>query len=94
MPHIKFHHEYVRGRWNPQTNSYDLILKTPSGEKKVNHKILVSAIGGFSVPLFPNVPGLKEYKGKVIHTLEWPKDLGVEDLKGKEVMVVGNGCSG
>jgi cation diffusion facilitator CzcD-associated flavoprotein CzcO len=94
MPHIKFHHEYVRGTWNPQTNSYDLILKTLSGEKKVNHKILVSAIGGFSVPLFPNVPGLKEYKGRVIHTLEWPKDLGVEKLKGKEVMVVGNGCSG
>jgi len=94
MSHIKFHHEYVRGVWNSETLSYDLTLKTPAGERRATHKILVSAIGGFSFPLFPNVPGLKDYKGKVIHTLEWPRELGVEELKGKEVMVVGNGCSG
>lgn len=47
------------------------------------------------MPSYPDVPGLREYKGRVLHTSTWPAELeDVKTLKGKEIMVVGNGCSG
>lgn len=94
MPKIKLGHTYVKGIWDSESASWDITLKGPSGEFTVRHKILVSAIGGFSEPLMPDCPGLDTYKGQVLHTLTWPRDLEVKHFKGKEVMVVGNGCSG
>lgn len=94
LPHIQFHTNYITGSWQPDHKAWDVQLETPSGKITTRHQFLVSAIGGFSTPKIPNVPGLKEFKGQVVHTATWPRDLGVEDLRGKEVMVVGNGCSG
>jgi 4-hydroxyacetophenone monooxygenase len=71
------------------------MLQTSSNLVELRHPIVVSAIGGFSTPRYPNVPGLKEYKGKVVHVSRWPAEWeDAKSLRGKEIMVVGNGCSG
>jgi cation diffusion facilitator CzcD-associated flavoprotein CzcO len=38
----------------------------------------------------PDWPGLKDYKGQIIHPQTWPKDA---DLAGKEVLVIGSGAT-
>jgi len=39
---------------------------------------------------FPDIEGLKDFNGPVVHTAAWPADL---DLKGKRVAVIGTGAS-
>lgn len=93
--HIRFAHTLVKATWNPAHSAYDMALQTPSTEFEARHPIVISAIGGFSTPRYPNVPGLQDYKGEVVHLSRWPAEWeDAKSLRGKEVMVVGNGCSG
>ena len=92
--HIKHDHFLDSAIWNPATNVYDMAFKTGTEELKISHHILVSCVGGFSEPLIPKVPGLNTFKGTVVHTATWPEDMTTDSLKGKEVLIVGNGCSG
>jgi hypothetical protein len=39
----------------------------------------------------PEIPGLKTFKGDLVHTASWPKDFR---YAGKRVAVIGNGSSG
>lgn len=63
-------------------------------QETARHKFLALCCGGLSKTKIPNTPGLWTYKGKVFHSADWPEDLSTENLRGKEVLVVGNGCSG
>ena len=53
-------------------------------------KILISAAGTFVQPTTTNIEGLENFGGPVLHTANW-KDHIV--LHGKNVAVVGNGCT-
>ncbi len=39
---------------------------------------------------YPNIPGIKDFKGKFTHSATWDKDY---DLKGKTVAILGGGSS-
>ena len=52
-------------------------------------KVLISAVGGYTNPNLPVLPGLEEFEGPVVHTARWDKEY---DLRGLNVAVVGNGC--
>lgn len=45
----------------------------------------------FSNWKWPDITGLHEFRGELIHTARWPKGM---DLTGKTVAVIGNGSSG
>jgi cation diffusion facilitator CzcD-associated flavoprotein CzcO len=47
--------------------------------------------GGDSNPRLNPVPGLENFKGEVVHPAHWKSDTSV---KGKNVALVGYGCSG
>lgn len=51
--------------------------------------MLVSAVGGYTNPKLPSIPGLDSFQGPVVHTARWDKDY---DLRGLNVAVIGNGC--
>jgi cation diffusion facilitator CzcD-associated flavoprotein CzcO len=55
-------------------------------------KIVVSAAGGLLEPNgWPSdIPGLDTFEGEIVHTARWGSDL---NLSGKDVIVVGTGCS-
>ena len=40
---------------------------------------------------WPEVEGLDDFQGPLIHTAQWPKDF---DHTGKTIAVIGNGSSG
>ncbi|KAL1877871.1 hypothetical protein Daus18300_002224 [Diaporthe australafricana] len=52
--------------------------------------MLLTAVGGFSIPREVDFPGLKSFKGKIFHTAQWDHTC---DYRGKRVAVIGNGCS-
>ena len=55
-------------------------------------RILITAIGILSEPTFPNIKGIKDFKGQSFHTARWPKSP--VDFCDKRVAVIGTGASG
>ena len=53
-------------------------------------RVLVLATGALSNPVRPDVPGLDTFRGAVVHSAQWPRDLA---LAGRRVVVVGTGAS-
>ncbi|MFZ2157320.1 MAG: NAD(P)/FAD-dependent oxidoreductase, partial [Bradyrhizobium sp.] len=66
-------------------------VETESGER-CTATYLVTAVGCLSAANVPDIPGLKDFRGKWYHTGEWPHE-GV-DLAGKRVGQIGTGSTG
>lgn len=71
-----------RGVWN---------VRAENG-RTAECKFLLMGTGSTSKVYWPDFPGLKSYKGTLIHSARWPKD--VVDVKGKRVCVIGSGATG
>ena len=61
-------------------------------KERVRAKVLISAVGGLVEPKgWPeNIPGRDTFEGDIFHSARWNYDV---DLTGKDVIVVGTGCS-
>jgi cation diffusion facilitator CzcD-associated flavoprotein CzcO len=62
------------------------------GGGTITTKYLISGMGVLSQPIWPSIPGLDSFKGKLVHAARWPRE-GI-DLKGKRVGIIGLGASG
>ncbi|KAB8338769.1 hypothetical protein FH972_021714 [Carpinus fangiana] len=58
----------------------------------IRAKVVISCVGGLVEPNAApkNIPGWESFKGEVFHSARWKYDV---DLKDKNVVVVGTGCS-
>jgi 4-hydroxyacetophenone monooxygenase len=68
-------------------------VSVTSGESKVEihtAKFVISAVGVFNPPVYPDIPGLSGFTGECWHSARWPKGASI---KGKRVAVIGNGAS-
>ena len=63
-----------------------------SGQGSFRARFLIMATGCLSVPKVPDLPGLANFRGEVLHTADWPREG--YDFAGKRVGVVGTGSSG
>lgn len=60
--------------------------------EKARAKVIVSAVGGLVEPnLIPDIPGIKSFQGDLVHAAKWDPKI---EVAGKDVIVVGTGCSG
>ncbi len=66
-------------RWTIETNAGDY-----------TGSVFISAVGPLTEPKLPEVPGLPEFEGKLMHSARW--DHGY-DLAGKRVASIGTGAS-
>ncbi|MFF2555983.1 flavin-containing monooxygenase [Nocardia sp. NPDC058058] len=53
-------------------------------------RFLIAAVGGLEVPRMPDIPGVDEFAGKVVHTARWDHDF---DYRGKRIAVIGTGAT-
>ncbi|EUC56309.1 monooxygenase, partial [Rhizoctonia solani AG-3 Rhs1AP] len=91
--HIKFNTEFVSAVWNEKEQHYTLKLRDSKTKesREVKAKLVMSAVGVFNHPRWPDIPGREEFQGKLLHAQMW--DYNVE-LSGKRVGLIGNGCAG
>jgi cation diffusion facilitator CzcD-associated flavoprotein CzcO len=91
--HIKVNISWDGAAWQEDTKTWSVRLSNvQTGEKFVQEcNILISGIGGLVNPNPCSIPGADTFKGPIAHTARWRKDIVLED---KNVIVVGNGCSG
>ena len=75
-------------RYDDERNVW--IVATDTGEA-LTCRYLVNALGVLSRPNLPDIPGIADFAGTLVHTGNWPADL---DLAGKRVGVIGTGSTG
>ena len=94
--HIRFNSTVENATWIEETKKWKVSVSTAKGSKDaefcegydINTDFLVSAVGQLNVPKWPDVPGLKDFEGKIIHSARWDWSY---DLKDKKIAVIGNG---
>jgi cation diffusion facilitator CzcD-associated flavoprotein CzcO len=79
---VAAHYDEEANRWHVKTENGDGFLA----------KYLIAAVGCLSAANVPNIPGLKSFAGRSVHTGEWPHE-GVE-FQGKRVGLIGTGSTG
>jgi cation diffusion facilitator CzcD-associated flavoprotein CzcO len=63
---------------------------TTAGGEELSARFVVGATGVFTQPKPPDIAGLSDYEGAVMHTSRWDHE---QDLSGKRVAVIGTGAS-
>jgi cyclohexanone monooxygenase len=86
---IVFSTTVLSAHFNERTNRWD--VETDKGDR-YSAKFLVTGLGILSAPNKPPFPGEERFKGRVLHTANWPKEP--IDFHGKRVGVIGNGSTG
>ncbi|MBV2148111.1 NAD(P)/FAD-dependent oxidoreductase [Sphingobium sp. AS12] len=66
-------------------------VETDAGET-YEARYVVTAAGCLSTPNLPDITGIRDFRGEMYHTGEWPHDHVT--LAGKEVAVLGTGSTG
>lgn len=83
--------EFVGGEWDATAKCWIARLKREDGsERVVRPRHLVFANGVSSYPFIPDVPGLGDFKGTVIHSEGFDSGAGWE---GKRALILGTGSS-
>ena len=57
----------------------------------VTTRFVISAMGCLSAVNWPDIPGLRSFQGRLLHTADWPH--GPVDFTGRRVGVIGTGAS-
>ncbi len=77
-------------RWNPATTKWDLVLDRAGLATSMSVDAVVSAVGLFGAPKLPDIPGLADFGGPIMHTAQWDSSVPVQ---GRRVAVIGTGAS-
>ena len=90
--HVRLRSVVEAAAWDSSTGTWTVTIRDlNTGEIRHRRcKALVSAVGALSVPKKCDIPGASAFGGKMFHTAEWDHSF---DWEGKEVVVIGNGCS-
>ncbi|MBE1548576.1 cation diffusion facilitator CzcD-associated flavoprotein CzcO [Mycobacterium sp. OAS707] len=74
--------------WDEQVSRWGVEL---ADGRTIAADVVVSAVGLFGAVRYPDIEGLADFAGDLMHTAEWDASV---DLTGKRVAVVGTGASG
>ncbi|MFO7551992.1 MAG: NAD(P)/FAD-dependent oxidoreductase [Haliea sp.] len=77
--------------WDDVAQAWDVELQDARGKRTVRANAVINAHGPVNRWKLPDIPGLQDFRGPVMHTASW--DSSVE-LKGKRVAMIGTAASG
>jgi cation diffusion facilitator CzcD-associated flavoprotein CzcO len=84
--------EFEGGEYNEREEGWSVMLRRADGAKReMRPRHVVMATGVSGIPNFPDIPTLRDFGGKILHSSQY--DNG-EAWKGKNVLVIGTGNSG
>lgn len=85
--HMRFNTTVEGARWDEES---DLWRVAVAGGETLNTRFLFTATGFLSQPHTPDIPGINDFAGKVIHTTDWEDGY---DLNGRRVAIIGTGAT-
>lgn len=90
-PHLKLRTEVTSLEWDTAAQRWTVRARQRNGEETTwTARVVVNATGALSRPVRPDLPGLADFKGTVMHTAQWHGEL---PLANRRVGVVGTGAS-
>ncbi|WP_256839139.1 flavin-containing monooxygenase [Ornithinimicrobium faecis] len=91
LSRIDFDRDVVEAMYDAESQRWHVNTQTSLGETVVySPDVVISAVGVFSEMRWPDVPGLRDFTGELVHTADWDEDVV---LAGRRVGVIGNGAS-
>ncbi|KAI1155578.1 putative flavin-binding monooxygenase [Nemania diffusa] len=90
--YIRFHHKVLAADWSVKTNQWKITAEHDGETKefRANWVVLGTGYYDYENPLKTVIPGLENFKGKVIHPQHWPEDY---DHSGKKMVIIGSGAT-
>lgn len=95
--HIRFNSSVEEAVWSDSDLHWKVKVNV-SGEKTaqfgseyiINAGFLVSGVGQLNSPHYPEIEGLDDFKGKVMHSARWDWSY---NLDGKKICIIGSGAT-
>lgn len=78
-------------RWDDEAGRWNILLDCRGSAQDLEVDVVVCAAGLFGSVRLPDIAGLDEFGGTVMHTAQWDHSV---DLTGKRLAVIGTGASG
>jgi len=91
MANSRFSHDVKGATFDEGRNIWTLDVDTPDGAQQIEANFIITACGTFANAQLPDIAGVEEFRGTIVHPSAWPEGL---DLAGKRVAVIGNGSTG
>jgi cation diffusion facilitator CzcD-associated flavoprotein CzcO len=85
--HMRFNTVVEGARWDEDAVRWRVAL---ADGKTVTSRFLVTATGFLSQPHTPDIPGITDFTGRLIHTTAWDDSY---DFRGRRVAVIGTGAT-
>lgn len=85
--HMRFGVTVDGARWDEESSTWQVNLR--DGET-VAGRFLLTATGFLSQPKLPDIAGIEDFAGTVVHTTRWDDDV---ELTGKRVGIIGTGAT-
>lgn len=88
----------TRAEWLEDEGKWKISLRQSAPDGSVREfeetcDLFLYASGILNDFKWPDLPGLKSFKGRVVHTARWPKDYQEEEWKNDRVAIIGSGAS-
>ena len=84
--------EFVRGAYDDDAGVWNAVVRRADGSERTLHpRHLVFANGLVGSPNIPELPGLQDFQGDVMHTAAFTNGA---NWRGKKALVIGTGTSG
>lgn len=90
--YMTFNTECILAEWDEGFSKWKVVIRDViSHERKtVLADVFVYAVGRLNNYKIPKIVGQGVFRGKQVHTANWPVDM---DVSGERVVVIGNGAS-
>lgn len=89
---IRFHHRVLGAEWSSERARWTIEVETAEGRSRLTCRFLYMSSGyyDYAAGYTPNLAGVGDFAGRVVHPQHWPADL---DVTGKRVIVIGSGAT-
>jgi cation diffusion facilitator CzcD-associated flavoprotein CzcO len=85
--HMRFGVVVDGARWDEDGTCWEVTLADGRVERG---RYLLTATGFLSQPRMPDIPGIEDFAGDVVHTTRWDDDV---ELEGKRIGIIGTGAT-
>lgn len=85
--HMRFNTTVESARWDQESLLWRV---TPSGGEPLTARFLITATGFLSQPHTPDIAGITDFDGRIIHTADWDDSF---DPAGRRIAVIGTGAT-
>ena len=93
--YIRFNTSVEAATWDDTKKRWKIDVKVTGGkdaefhpEYSIESDFFISAVGQLNQPRYPDIEGLQDFKGKIMHSARWDWSY---KLEGKKIGIIGNG---